>query len=272
MGWDYLRPKRSDWCLAAVLIGIVALLLYAALAWWAPWSPGRFWGLTFGTLAAAVFFLDGLYPLRRRLMGWPLGTAQRWLQFHLYGGILAFLFVLIHVGFTLPHGQFGWWLFALTAWTTLTGVVGVWLQKWIPSLLSTQLGVEALYDRIPEMATRLQEEADLVVRDASEVLERFYAGEIRPSLAGVAPSWSFLADIRGGRERRLAPFRNVAQFATEEDQTRLKDLEAIVTEKLELDAHYSLQRALRLWLPFHLFPAMALLGLLTVHILAVWYL
>ena len=26
MGWDYLRPKRSDWCLAAVLIGIVALL------------------------------------------------------------------------------------------------------------------------------------------------------------------------------------------------------------------------------------------------------
>ena len=88
----------------------------------------------------------------------------------------------------------------------------------------------------------------------------------------MTPSWSFLADIGGGRERRLAPFRNLAQFVSEDDQTRLRDLEAIVTEKLELDAHYSLQRALRLWLPVHLFPAMVLLGLLGVHILAVLYL
>jgi len=271
MSWGYLRPKRRSWFVGAAGVGVVSLLLYLGLAWWAPWSPGRFWGLTFGTLAALAFFVDGLYPLRRRLMGWPLGTAQRWLQFHLYGGALAFLFVLIHIGFTLPHGQFGWWLFALTAWTTLTGLVGVWLQKWIPSLLSSQLSVEALYDRIPELADRLQAEGDLVVRGASDLLERFYTGEIRPSLAWVTPSWSFLSDIRGGRERRLAPFRDVSQFVSEDDQTRLKDLETIVTEKLELDAHYSLQRALRLWLPVHLFPAMALEGLLVVHIFAVLY-
>ena len=94
----------------------------------------------------------------------------------------------------------------------------------------------------------------------------------RPSLAGVAPSWAFLADLRGGRARRLAPFRNVEPFLSDEDRDRLRDLEAVVTEKVELDAHYSAQRALRLWLPVHLFPAMALLGLLAVHVLAVAYL
>jgi hypothetical protein len=272
MFWEVLRPKRRDWFLASVGLGTTSLALYLGLAWWAPWSPGRFWGLTFGTLAAVVFFIDGLYPLRRRLMGWPFGTAQRWLQFHIYGGALALLFTLIHIGFSFPHGQFGWWLFGLTLWSTLSGIVGLWLQKWIPALLSNQLGVEALYDRIPEMANRLQAEADAVVTGASDLLERFYLGQIRATLAGVAPSWSFLADIQGERERRLAPFREVAQFVSDDDQTRLNDLQAIVAEKLELDAHYSLQRALRAWLPLHLFPTMALLGLLAVHILAVVYL
>ena len=272
MSWSFLRPKRREWFIGSTGFGAVSLALFAILAWRAPWSPGRFWGLTFGTVAATIFFVDGLYPLRRRLMGWPFGNAQRWLQFHLYGGALAFLFVLIHVGFALPHGQFGWWLFLLTLWTTATGLAGVWLQKWVPTVLASQLNIEAIYDRIPELAGRLQAEADVIVRGSSEVLERFYSGEVRSSLAGIAPSWSYLADIRGGQERRLAPLRNMAQYLSEGEQDRLKDLEAIVTEKLELDAHYSLQRALRLWLPLHLFPAMALLGLVAVHIFAVLYL
>ena len=61
----------------------------SALAWWAPWQPGRFWGLTFGTIAAALFVNAGLYPLRRRLLAWPLGTVQRWLQLHIYGSVAA---------------------------------------------------------------------------------------------------------------------------------------------------------------------------------------
>jgi hypothetical protein len=272
MSWSLLRPKRRTWFLGSAVVATVSLALFAGLAWWTPWAPGRFWGLSFGTLAAAVFLVDSLYPLRRRLMGWPFGTAQRWLQFHIYGGALALLFVLIHVGFRLPNGQFGWWLLLLTVWSTVSGLVGVWLQKWIPTVLTSQLSIEALFDRVPEMADRLQSEADSMVRGSSDMLERFYSGEIRPSLAGITPSWSFLTDIGGERERRVAVFRNVAQFVPEDDQDRLKDLEAIVTEKLELDAQYSLQRALRLWLPLHLFPAMALLGVLAVHILAVLYL
>ncbi len=269
MSWTFLLPKRRAWFIGTVAAASVALAMYAAIAWRTPWQAGRFWGLTFGTGAAVIFLFEGLYPLRRRLMARPLGTAQRWLQAHAYGGTLAAWLVLIHMGFRWPGGQFGWWLVALTMITTVTGLMGVFVQKWIPTVLAGNVSVEALYDRIPEIASRLQGEADEVMGGASDALARFYSGRVRPSLAGVAPSWSYLIDIRSGRERRLAEFRNVAPFLAETERARLDDLQAIVLEKYELDAHYSLQRVLRYWIWLHLPPAMLLLGLVAAHILAV---
>jgi hypothetical protein len=271
MSISFLKPKRPSWAIRSGAIAVLSLGLYVGLTWFEPWAPGRFWGLTFGTIAAVIFLVDALYPLRRRLMARPLGTAQRWLQFHIYGGLLACLFVLIHMGFRWPGGQFGWWLFLLTIWSTLSGVFGVWLQKRVPALLASQLSVEGLYARIPEMAGRLQAEADQIVKGASDMLERVYLNDVRPSLATVTQSWSFLADIRGGRERRLAPLRNVSQFLSDDERVRLDDLQAIVTEKLELDAQYSLQRVLRAWLVLHVPPALVLTGLVAAHIAAVLF-
>ena len=124
MAWRFLRPKRPDWFLLSAVVAVASMAVFVWSAWSRPWTPGRFGGLTFGTIAAAIFLIDALYPLRRRLLSWPLGNAQRWLQFHIYGGALACLFVLIHMGFRLPGGQFGWWLVALTAFTAGLEPVG----------------------------------------------------------------------------------------------------------------------------------------------------
>ena len=271
MFWNFLKPKRPDWAIRSAIAGGASLVIYLGVTWFKPWSPGRFWGLTFGTCASVLFLIDGLYPLRRRLLGWSFGTAQRWLQFHIYGGLLACLFVLIHIGFRAPGGQFGWWLLLLTLWSTMSGSLGVLLQKWLPTVLAGQLLVEGLYERIPELAARLQGEADQVMSGASEMFERVYFSDVRGSLAAVSPSWSYLVDISGGRESRLAPLKNVAQFLDEAEKLKLHDLQSIVTEKLELDAQYSLQRILRLWLLLHVPPSMLLLGLVVAHIVSVWY-
>ena len=61
-------------------------------------------------------------------------------------------------------------------------------------------------------------------------------------------------------------------FSTDDEQQTLENLEVIFGEKTELDAHFSLQRALRWWVVVHVPPAMLLLGLMTVHIVAVLYL
>jgi hypothetical protein len=201
-------------------------------------------------------------------MAWPFGSAQRWLQFHIYGGGLAFLFVLVHMGFHWPVGQFGWWLFALSLWATLSGLAGVYLQKSIPTVLAANLAVETIYERIPGQSARLQAEADKLMAGSPDVLQRFYTTGIRSWLGALAPSWSYVVDFQADRERRFAPFRDVATYLSEGDRLRLADLKALASEKFELDVQFSLQRTLKAWVPLHAVPSLLLMGLLTTHIVA----
>ena len=263
------RPKRIAWFRGFLVAAVASTAAYVAASWWWPWSPGRWGGLTFGTLAAVLCLIDSLYPLRRRLMAWPFGNAQRWLQFHLYGGGLACLFVLLHVGFRLPGGQFGWWLLLLTLWTTATGLAGVYLQK----CAADGAGLE------PEHRSDLRAYSGVVgtpgggggsiAGGRARSDSAFLSGELRKWLGTLSPSWSYALDVRADRDRRMAPFREMATFIAEQDRGRLADLQAIVGEKMELDIHYSLQRLLRIWIPLHAVPAMVLMGLLVVHIGAV---
>ncbi len=211
------------------------------------------------------------YPARRPAAR-PLLTAQNWIQAHVYLGILAFLGVFIHTGFAWPQGAFGWWLLVLSAWTTASGLLGVWLQKWIPATLTEGLQVEALFERIPGLLDELVAEADALMSDASDVVERFYRQEVRDHLSRLSPSWGFLLDVRGGRERALEPFRRMVGFTDAEEKAKVENLMSIYTEKLELDAQHSLQGILRKWLWFHVPPAGLLMGLLLMHVFTwVWY-
>lgn len=264
-----LRPKRPRWFLAAAVCCAASVAAWGAAAWMTPWMPGRVGGLIAGTAAAAVFALDGVYAMRRRLMAWPLGTAQHWLQLHVYGGVVATVWVWIHVGFRWPAGQFGWWLLVLTMAATITGLAGVWLQKWAPAAMATGLTVEAIYERIPDIASRLPGEAERVVAGASDVLQRFHATEVRPLLAEVRFSWARVADVRSDLDRRLAPFRTVSPFLDPAERGRLADLEAIVVEQTQLEANYALQWLLRSWLVVHVPVSLALLGVIAVHVAAV---
>jgi len=262
-----LRPKQPLNLLIAAAAGLVMVLVYATSAWLAPWSPKRGLGLLFGIVASLVFVFEMAYPYRRSRAR-PLGTARRWLQAHVYLGALAFLAVLIHAGFHWPGGSMGWALLLLSAWTTLSGLVGVWLQKWLPIVMSEGLRVEALYERIPALIEHLLKEADALVANASEVLERFYLAEVRTRLAVVEPSWSYLLDVRAGRERALEPFRRMSSFVDPAEKEIVNDLMTIRMEKMDLDVHYSLQGILRRWLIVHVPPAAVLMALLAVHILA----
>jgi hypothetical protein len=262
-----LRPKQPLNLMIAAAAGLVMVLVYAIGAWLAPWSPKRGLGLFFGIVASLVFVFEMAYPYRRSRAR-PLGTARRWLQAHVYLGTLAFLAVLIHAGFHWPGGFMGWALLLLSAWTTLTGLVGVWLQKWLPIVMSEGLRVEALYERIPALIEHLLKEADALVANASEVLERFYLAEVRTRLAVVEPSWSYLIDVRAGRERALEPFRRMSSFVDPAEKEIVNDLMTIRMEKMDLDVHYSLQGILRRWLIVHVPPAAVLMALLAVHILA----
>ncbi|HEV7501938.1 MAG TPA: hypothetical protein VGQ33_18115 [Vicinamibacteria bacterium] len=248
-------------------VGLLMVVVYAVASRFAPWSPKRGLGLVYGILATSVFVFEMAYPYRRSRAR-PLGTARRWLQVHLYAGALAFLAVLIHAGFRWPGGVMGWSLLLLSFWTTFSGLVGVWLQKWLPSVMAEGLRVEALYERIPALVEHLLGEADALAANASDALERFYLSEVRTRLAVVEPSWSYLLDVRAGRERVLEPFRRMGSFVDPAEKEIVDDLATIRLEKMELDVHYSLQGILRRWLILHVPAAALLMALLAVHILS----
>ena len=92
---------------------------------------------------------------------------------------------------------------------------------------------------------------------------------MRPFIAAPRLRWAYLTDVRTEQDRRVAPLRNLSSFVPEADRARLDVLESVVLEKVELDAHASLQRWLRSWLLLHVPPAIVLMGLLVVHIVAV---
>jgi hypothetical protein len=265
------RPKQPLNLVLAAVVCVFLYVVYVAARLLGPHSPKRGIGLVFGIMAACLFIFEMAYPWRRSRAR-PLGTAKRWLQAHVYLGTIAFLGVLLHAGLSWPHGAMGWALLLLSAWTTGTGLLGVWLQKWIPSALSDGLRVEALYERIPALVEGLRGEADTLMEEASDVLNRFYQNEVRAGLGRLAPSPAYLLDVRSGRERYLEPFRRMTQFVDAAEKEKVDDLMTLYTEKLELDAHYSLQGILRRWLILHVPFAGLLMGLLAIHIFTwLWY-
>jgi hypothetical protein len=260
--------------LGAILAAAVVLLL-APVRYFVtprPWSAGDAWGLAFGGAAAVLMMIAGLYPLRRRLLVRPLKTAQAWLQFHIYGSSLAALLVLAHTGFGLPRGRFGWLLYGLTLWVTVSGLIGVLLQKTLPSLLSRRLQVEAIYERIPGMVEELRARARQLATGASDIVRRFHETEVDPLLASLSPSWAVVLGADIDPVTRSAAFAQVESFVTDaSERARIAELKQIVSTKIELDAHYSVQRLLRRWPILHVPAALALLATVIGHIAVVWY-
>lgn len=265
-----LRPKRRQWFLAFVVLSGLSLVLFVATDLVAGWSPASLAGMIAGGVAAALMALEVLYAMRRRLLVAPLKTGQRWLQAHVYGGTLAALLVLIHMGFHWPHGTFGLLLFLLTILTTLSGLLGVILQKTVPTTLTSSIGVEAIYERIPELVADLRTQAGETIKGSSEMLQGFYGSHVQPALAGPNVSFAYLMDVRSGRERVLTDFGGIQSFLSGDDKARADQLQALVTRKMDLEAHYTWQNVLRRWLLLHVPLAMLLIAAIVVHIAAVW--
>ena len=262
------RPKRPAWFVAAACTSALALAVFLAATLWRGWSPGDAWGRTFGIAAAALLAVEVLYAVRRRIRVAPVQTAQNWLQLHVYGGAIGFVFILVHEGFRLPSGTFGWLLLLFTLLTTAFGIAGVFLQKLLPRVM-TALPVEAIYERIPATITRLRGEARDVVAPGSDRLKTFYETEVDRTLVPRGTRWTYVFDVTQGRDGIVTTFERIKPYFDEADQSRAAALLAIALQKRDLDAHYAVQAALRAWLLVHVPVAFLLTALVVAHIITV---
>ena len=246
---------------------------FAANVYFSEIHAGNIWSLAYGSAAAALMILAAIYGVRRRMMRFAsrfrAGRAAGWLGLHIWGGSLFLLLMLMHSGFRVPSGAITGWLWALSWWTVLSGIAGRVLQRWIPRMLSSGLTTEVLYERVPELVEEIHGRAAKLAAGSHEAIATLYR-DLEPELAGPRRRWLFFVDITAGRERRGREFSHLRRLLGDEDRERLGRLEGLYRTKLEIDAHYTLQQTLRLWLYLHVPGSLLLVALLVAHLYSVW--
>jgi hypothetical protein len=267
-------PTARRWAWLFVVTVTVCLIVYAANIVVSELSPANAWGLTYGAGAAGLMVAAGLYGARRRAMALAsklrLGNARGWLYLHVYGGGLFLLLALMHSGFRLPSGPVTWWLWALSLWTVASGLVGLTLQQWLPRTLGSALALEVLYERIPELVAEIRDKAEALVASCAEPVQALYARRVAPALAAPERRLIYFLDITGGKQSQLKEFDYLRRFLPAEDKEKLGELVQLYKAKLDVDAHYTLQTALRGWLWIHVPTSIALYALLILHLFAVY--
>lgn len=253
---------------------VLCIVVYIANLILSEIKPGNVWGLTYGTLATTFMVWVAFYGIRRRKIRFfsraKLGRSQAWVQFHIYGGWLFMLLVFMHIGFKLPSGPLNWWLWSVSIWVTLSGMLGVVIQKLIPRMMSSGLTIEVVYERIPELIEEIKSKAAELVKSGAEPIQDLYDKTVSPALTAPNVRLSYFIDITGGIQSRVRQFDFVRKTVAGEDLERLRQLESMYRTKLELDAHFTLQRALRWWLYTHVPASLLLLALVAVHLYAVF--
>lgn len=263
--------RSTTWLYGFLIALCLALIAYLLNMVAGEVSPGNAWGLTYGTIAAVLMIGAAFYGGRRRMHKYHLGKSHHWVQFHVYGGTLFMLFVFMHSGFRIPTGMLTWWLWFFSLWITVSGLIGVGLQKWIPRMLSSGLAIEAVYERIPELVRELRARAEQMIETCTEPVQVFYRRSISPVLMTPQTRLIYYVDITGGIQSRMRQFDYLRRVLSADEKETLDTLEDVYKTKLELDAHYTLQKALRWWLYAHVPIAFALIVLLGFHLYSVFY-
>ncbi len=266
-------PRRWGMPVLFLLAMAAAAAGFVANAYFSEIRAGNVWSLTYGSAAAALLVLAVTYGARRRMMRlasrFRAGGAAGWLGLHIWGGALFLLLMLMHSGFRLPSGVITGWLWALSWWTVLSGIGGRMLQRWIPRMLSSGLTTEVLYERIPDLVEEIRGRAARLAAGSHEAIATLYR-DLEPEFAAPRRRWLFFVDITAGRERRGREFRHLRRLLGGEDREQLDRLEGFYRTKLEIDAHYTLQQTLRLWLYLHVPGSLLLVALLAAHLYSVW--
>lgn len=211
--------------------------------------------LTGWTLWAVLIFLT-LYNARKKLPFLPLGSSRLWLQLHAYVGYFSAILFLAHVSWRLPHGGFEITLTLLYVIVAGSGVLGLWWSRYVPRRLTSR-GGEVLYERIPVIRRRLQDEAEALSLTSVSVgqttaIADFYRRHLADFFRGPRNFPGHLFANHRPLNRQRERIEDLRRFLTPDQQRHLDALSDLVQQKDSLDHQYALQSSLKWWLFVHI--------------------
>lgn len=152
---------QFKWIAATAGAALAALVAYVSYVLLSPNGPrgGSAMGLFFAAIGTGIIVFEGALGLRKRYPASRLGRVRTWVRAHVWLGLLSFLLILMHSGFTWGHGLAGalMWLFAAIL---ASGIFGVALQNYLPRRMTELVTRETIYEQIPTVVRGLRVEAD----------------------------------------------------------------------------------------------------------------
>jgi hypothetical protein len=253
---------------SALLAGsLVAYVWYASSQ---PGGPrgGTAIGLTFGIIGYAFMLFEGLLGVRKKVPIWRVGSAQFWMRGHLWIGLVTLPLILFHAGFAF-RGPLTLVLMILFFVVYLSGIYGAVLQHYLPSMITTEVPLETIYEEIPHVRRQLREEADELVTTLSREVEhddkvRFqeaYKTTIRPFLEAPLMPGAALAD----EQKSAFLFESLRRATPAGLHPVLGDLQGICDEERQFIRQRKFYHWLHVWLLVHVPLSIALLVLGGIH-------
>jgi len=257
---------RPAWELVLSALAVAAITgLYGLLARHGAPSPGGWIGHLLGVVGFLLMLgAETLYTLRKRWPALAWGSMRRWMQFHVFMGIVGPYLVVLH-----SAGRFNGLAGVLTLLTVvmvLSGFVGRYFYTAAPRTLEgTEIALEELQMRIVRLNRELQ-----ALGPAYSAAAVFGVREAAPRrgwlilLARPILHWRYRRRLRQILEQRGAV-----------DHPKIVFLERLLLERhrlqLQIDSLAAARRLLALWHLFHVPLGAVVFSLAFVHIGAALY-
>jgi hypothetical protein len=243
------------------LVGTIVYIPYSRSA--AGPSGGSPIGLTYAIIGSAMMVFAMLLSLRKKLPTLRAGRLSAWMRGHIWLGLLSFPIILFHSGLAFG-GALTTALMILFTIVTLSGIVGLVLQQFLPTIMMETVPVEVTFEladsHIAEFQKRAAERIE-ELKDPVPVLMDFYETEVKKFLisgrsAGGALSTEARADAAFQRLRKLLP---------PSCEAALTDIHEQVERRRWLSKQLRLHYILHGWLFVHVPLSAALMTLALAH-------
>lgn len=269
----FLRYQGYKWLKIAVVISLVALLIYAFNDVQPKPNGGSIYGYITGTIGVGLIVWLAMLGIRKRSITAGRWSLKSWTSAHVYLGLALIVIGSLHTGF-----DFGWNVhtlaYALMLLVIASGIFGIATYATLPQALSANRGETTQVQMLDNLRM-----IDRQLNEAAQPLDTEGARIVRLSLDDDPFGGGLIARLTGrygkcGTRAALAAVR--AQSSREEGAVDPLDHVEVLLERKRsslsrIRKHLRLKALLEVWLYIHVPLTFALIAALLVHIVSVFY-